>query len=503
MEIKQEYKIGDSYKLIKELPPDSVDLIVTDPPYGYQFMGLDWDKVVPKIEIWQECLRVLKPGAFAFIMSSPRQDVLSQMIVRIGQSGFKTNFTSIYWTYASGFPKASNIGKVIDKNAGVKREVICQKKPNPRDKKAYTPNSYSGIQGTSTFEKNPSMNMITDPSSIEAKILDGSYAGFQPKPALECIIVAMKPLSEKTYVEQALKNGKGITWLDDGRIPYQSKQDFDTVVDNFKGGIERSSPEEKELWRLHEGGWRLGKGIQIPTENKGRFPANLLVGDDVLNDGNIRSSCQSTKIHEEYGDDFKFGGGISSPSNQYSDSGSYSRYFDLDKWFDETIKKLPREVQDTFPFLIVTKPSKREKNEGVDTNLEREIGHNRFDKCVTCGNYILQNPDRPSKCICENPVRKNNKINGNFHPTVKPLKLFSYLITIGSREGDNILDPFLGSGTLLRACSMLNRNGIGFELNPEYEPIIRGRTTYNNTKRIVNNNNTKQTISKIINTVDA
>lgn len=401
MKTEQKWKIGDAYELIKELPSDSVDLVVTDPPYGYSFMGLDWDKAVPKTEIWQECLRVLKPGAFAFIMSSPRQDVLSQMIVRIGQAGFKTDFTSIYWTYASGFPKAMNIGKAIDKKAGIQREVIGQKKLNPRDKKVYTPNSYDGLQGSSTFEKNPSMNMITAPSSAEAKLLDGSYAGFQPKPAVEVIIVAMKPLSEKTYIEQALKNGKGITWLDKGRIPFQSKDDFKEVVYNYKGGIERAT-DSKETWKLHDGGWKLGEGIEVPDESKGRFPANLLVSDDVLNDGRILICGTSTK--HTPGKEYMGHGGKDRGNAYLGDFGSYSRYFDLDKWFDETIKKLPKEVRGTLPFLIIGKPCKSEKNKDVD------------------------NPR----------TNINSPKNNNHHPTVKPLKLFSYLITIGSRENDTI-----------------------------------------------------------------
>ena len=108
--------LGDCLNLMKDIPDNSIDLIVTDPPYGYSFMGKDWDKAIVSIEVWKECLRVLKNGAFAFIMSAPRQDVLSQMIVRIGQAGFKTDFTSIYWGYASGFPKSLNIKKKLLKD---------------------------------------------------------------------------------------------------------------------------------------------------------------------------------------------------------------------------------------------------------------------------------------------------------------------------------------------------------------------------------------------------
>jgi len=79
-------------------------------------MGKDWDKALPSIEIWKECLRVLKPGAFAFIMSAPRQDVLSRMIVKLEEAGFKIDFSSIEWLYASGFPKSMNIKKKLLKD---------------------------------------------------------------------------------------------------------------------------------------------------------------------------------------------------------------------------------------------------------------------------------------------------------------------------------------------------------------------------------------------------
>ena len=119
--------LGDSKEILKQLSDNSVDLIVTDPPYGYSFMGKGWDKIVIPSSTWKECLRVLKSGAFAFIMCAPRQDVLSRMIYNLQEAGFKMNFTSIYWSYATGFPKASNIGKMADKRLGKKRKIIGEK----------------------------------------------------------------------------------------------------------------------------------------------------------------------------------------------------------------------------------------------------------------------------------------------------------------------------------------------------------------------------------------
>jgi site-specific DNA-methyltransferase (adenine-specific) len=187
---------GDCLDIMKEMEENSVDMICTDPPYGYNFMGKDWDKSLPDKKVFQECLRILKPGAFACIMSAPRTDVYWRMCQMIEEAGFKVDFTPIVWTYSSGFPKALNIGKMADKKNGVEREVLGRNK-NSRENCDKSNTIYeSGTVGKTDY--------ITKGNSP----LEGSYAGFQPKPACEFIIVAMKPLSEKGYTEQALKRMK-------------------------------------------------------------------------------------------------------------------------------------------------------------------------------------------------------------------------------------------------------------------------------------------------------
>lgn len=577
---------GDSLEVLKKGTADTIDCIVTDPPYGYSFMGKDWDKAVPSAELWKECLRVLKPGGFAFVMSAPRQDVLGQMIHRLGEAGFKTDFTSIYWTYASGFPKAMNIGKMVDKRMGL--EPIDTGVPSSRH------NSIASSDVINPQGKGGIPN-ITKPNSDQAKALDGSYGGFQPKPAVEVIIVAMKPLSEKTYVDQALKNGKGITWLDDCRIPTGIDENFGKAVDDYgdKSG----------------GQWQQSKQIRSVPPEQGRFPANLLVSDDVLNQHDKVS--KQGKPYEYIGNEYQVEGFIKdnkpqSPSN-YNDSGSYSRYFDLDKFFkklcetyptrlesehsdvgDDNVPwnntaytfpeyvlqrlydnadmvvgsdvlgsswrsflhanddeygrllkllldsptdylssyhyddvharlsegcdqellqlldgvhkqallclqsdgqddndvgiihsylisiailpiiikirekiNLPKGVTNTLPFLITPKASKREKNKGLEEFEEK--------------NAMRVNAPR------ENEKEKTATLTKNNHPTVKPLKLMSYLITLGSREGDVILDPFCGSGTTCLAAKNLNRKYIGIESEEEYKKIAEARLIDENT----------------------
>jgi len=483
---------GDSKIVLTELDEDSVDLMVTDPPYGLSFMGKNWDKALPDIEIWEQCLRVLKPGSFAFILCTPRQDCLSRMIISLEDAGFETNFTSIYWTYGSGFPKAMNISKAVDKKA--RRDYVeaavnlglivpnnsmwdwTKGEHSPGDKwwnefkTLLSPDDWMQIEreaiGKGTCgnpvewyargDSNPVRFKdrleydITAPATPQAKALDGSYAGFQPKPAVEPIIVVMKPLKERTYVDQALSNQKGITWLDDCRIPYESEDD------NWgeRNNAERSECEgifNKSTCGLHE-------GFVLLSNTNGRFPANVLCCDDVLNDGNDRNGTGGLKPHRSPANTFTEE--KNRPYFNYGDSGSFSRYFSLDSWWNEKVNNLPDEVKKTFPFLIVPKPTSEEKND-----LSKKFYWFKGEQ-VTKPEYDTLKAEGES--VSE----------GNIHPTVKPLALMSYLITLGSREGDVVLDPFLGSGTTLLACRLLIRKGIGIELSEEYAEIAKARINH-------------------------
>jgi len=420
---------GDCLEKLKELKDNSVDLVVTDPPYGYSFMKKNWDKAVMGVEYWKGCLRVLKPGAFAFVMSAPRQDVLSRIIANLANAGFEMGFTSIYHTYAAGFPKASNIGKMVDKRLGNKREIVGRGKRH--DSKSFGKDIYGKYKGGVPLE------------TKGASPIEGSYGGFQPKPAVEIILVCMKPLNEKTYVDQALKNKKGITWLDNCRVPYES--DYDQ---KHQDDIQKGQPN------ANKGKFFGGKGQSLSSGNlQGRFPANLLVSDDVLNDGRITKSGQNN-VRRKHGKFVEHDlGGIGMRQVSHPDIGSYSRYFDLDKWAEKTL-----------PFLIVPKAAKREKNRGMERLPERKM---EFESTTRT------NKETADKFGCE----RKSKMQNN-HPTVKPVKLMSYLITLGSRPGDMVLDPFMGSGTTGIACKTLNRRFVGIELSREYFDIAKARIAF-------------------------
>jgi len=369
--------LNDSLDQLKSMEENSIDLIVTDPPYGYSFMGKDWDKALPNKDIWRESLRVLKPGGFAFIMSAPRTDVQSRLGQDLESVGFVTAFTPVYWTYSSGFPKAYNMGQSAEK----KLTIGVARRPD-RDLGNLTRNRWSGEQEGKLFsDTGGKMELTKD----ESKALEKAYGGFQPKPAVEVILVVMKPLKKKTYVEQALDNNKGITWLDNCKMP------------DIEGGDDR-------------------------------FMSNLLVQDNLL--------------------------------------GENSKYFDLDQWWGRFRNNLPDRVREELPWLFVKKPNKNEKESGLDGFEKKVAGSYNGNVDTNNTNSLGANPSRPPS------------LRSNTHPTVKPIELMSYLVQLGSAEGEVVLDPFVGSGTTCISCVLNKRNYIGIEIDESYYDIAQARVEY-------------------------
>ena len=546
--MKNDLVKGDSLKVLKKYEDNSVDLLCTDPPYGYGFMGRDWDKVLPDIGIFQECFRVLKPGSMAFVMSAPRSDVQYRMAEMLEKVGFRIDYTPIYWAYASGFPKAMNISKMIDKQEGKMSKPLPTE---PLKKKGevgeISKNRRCSVCGKALNSGNPcKCDRSYKANTNKAKELYGSYAGFQPKPAVEVVIVAMKPLDKKGYLEQVLDNGKGVTWFDDCRIPFeegyvesenQTMPDLRDVgkkskeaigidklsfgqVQNAKrkpykekpisslpteeliekfGSIENYNSWKKENTKhWPKGGYgAMDIGIGKPGETqdyrkttnrkpredgtvfktsgfksenndtaeaspKGRFPANLLVSDDIIDDGRITKSSGGRIGKKEMATTTHI------PAGQYQkgdpgfgDTGGFSRYYSLDAWWNKNIKSLPEPVQKTFPFLIVPKASRSEKDDGLEFMEEKKSGA-----------YVGRggSQDDPNGMF-----KDRDTTSRNIHPTVKPLKLMHYLVTLGSRKGDMVLDPFMGSGTTPLACISLERKYIGIDNEEEYYEIAKAR----------------------------
>ena len=140
---------GDCLDVLKTLPDNSIDSIVTDPPYGLSFMGKRWDYDVPSIEVWQECLRVLKPGGYLLAFAGTRTQ--HRMAVRIEDAGFEIR-DMIAWVYGSGFPKSLDVSKAIDKKANELPvfDAIRAHIREWRDRKGYDNKALNEAAGSST-----------------------------------------------------------------------------------------------------------------------------------------------------------------------------------------------------------------------------------------------------------------------------------------------------------------------------------------------------------------
>ncbi len=239
---------------MKQLPDESVDSIVTDPPYGLKFMGKKWDHDVPSVEIWEECFRVLKPGGYLLSFGGTR--TYHRLVVNVEDAGFEIR-DMINWVYGSGFPKSHNISMAIDKAAGKKREVI--------GKRQYINGSYSrdtATMGTKNgiYGSAKGGHVVTAPNTDEAIKWDGW--GTALKPAHEPIVLARKPF-KGTVANNVLEHGTGGLNIDDCRV--ETKEDLRRPSRGEDNGLCNSS-----TFKIRE------RKICDQVQHVGRFPANLI-----------------------------------------------------------------------------------------------------------------------------------------------------------------------------------------------------------------------------------
>lgn len=371
---------GDCFDVLKDIPDNSIDLILTDPPYGLKFMGKDWDHGVPSVQFWEQALRVAKPGAHLMAFGGTR--TFHRLAVAIEDAGWEIRDT-LMWVYGSGFPKSLDVSKAIDKAAGVEREVISG-----------TNRSLQNIKGNQ-YNSNPDRERInvsiTTPATPEAKQWEGW--GTALKPAWEPIILARKPLIG-TVAENVLKYGTGGINVDGCRVGIDQK---DNIFQ--KNPHTQNKGKDGNSWVTSGSD---GASYSIP---EGRWPANL------IHDGS-----------------------------------------------DEVVGLFPKTT-------VCGGAKKTNHNIGMFG-----LGQPGYVYNVTDGN----NRSAARFFYCAKASRKERG-EGNTHPTVKPLKLMQYLITLGMPPGGTVLDPFCGSGTTALACKELDRNYICIEKELEYYRIACDR----------------------------
>lgn len=473
---------GDCLEELKTLEDNSVDSIVTDPPYhlvsivkrfGKEgsapakegkdgsfkrlsggFMGKTWDGlgedgigIANNPEMWKECLRVLKPGGYLLSFGGTR--TYHRMAVAIEDAGFEVS-DMIEWVYGSGFPKSRNIGKDVEKinvgglknlkQIGTKQGIKCE----------------TGTKGYS-YSKEYVAGKCMGGKQISGKIpvyeINNEWEGWGTalKPAHEPICMARKPLQEKTVAENVLKYGTGGINIDESRVEAQGKD------------LEKLNSEWDREWNTNYSdyadkvggiaGFNMDKAKKENAGLTGRFPANLIHD----NSEEVRECFPETKgatsrtkrADRTFAPGTGYQGGYKKLEKDevFNDSGNASRFFKS--------------------IIYQAKASKSERNKGCDGLEEKET--KRY------GDFEGTDEHSP----------KLNVKNTNNHPTVKPIALMEYLIKMVTKPGGIVLDPFAGSGSTLVAAKQNGYQYIGIELTEEYIPIINARL--NNGKEYENN----------------
>ena len=403
---------GDCIETMKAMPPESVDAIVTDPPYGLSFMQAKWDATPPGVQWAEACYRVLKPGGHIAAFGGTR--TWHRLAVAIEDAGFEMR-DSLAWLYGSGFPKSHDVGKAIDKLAGAEREVVGTI-PDRWTQKGSTYNM-------STDRPQESVAVLGAPATPEAAQWDGW--GTALKPAFEPIVLARKPLAEKTVARNVLAHGTGAINVDACRIGTTVETWPKSRMYGGKSAVSFTSSAETI------------SAQSTGSAPSGRWPANVLLDHHAAawvdeQSGDRPTSSPGSVTRKSIATSSSMAGDLGLNGRAevaYGDTGGASRFFKVAE-SDESgaiSPYFPREFDDAF--LYTAKAPKSE---------------------------------RPN-------------VGGVQHPTVKPLAIMRWLIRLVTPPGGTVLDPFAGSGTTIEAALIEGFDPVGIEMETDYLPLIQHR----------------------------
>lgn len=512
---------GSNLDVLPTLPDNSVDSIVTDPPYELGFMGKSWDSsgIAYSVELWTECMRVLKPGGHLLAFGGSR--TWHRLAVAIEDAGFEMR-DSIAWLYGSGFPKSLDISKAIDKrggatinqtrfiewmrNSGVKAQQVDQAL---KDAQLISPTSNRAVHFYSyTQPQTPTFKMWSAMAHLFADLPNEFLALFAMDEAeREVIGSKMSGIANKKEKERhtigasksvevditAPATPEAIKWQGWGTA---LKPAFEPVVvarKPFKGTV-ASNVLEWGVGGLNidggrigiadddKGGWRPNvAGKNYSYDNAGNFLSDIANGKTAQQHpqgrwpANIILDPYTAELLDEQSGILKSGAMKAGTKAQDLSSNS------MGAWSDRTLtSEFQASEGGASRFFYVAKASKRDRNEGLE-GLPIASAAEMVDR-------------EEGSAGMNSPRAGAGRTSGsaNIHPTVKPTSLMEYLIKLVTPEGGTVLDPFTGSGSTGKAALLNGFQFIGIELTEEYLPIIEGRLKWANEQRTQQNSQSEQ-----------
>ena len=430
---------ADCIEHMNTMPPESVDSIVTDPPYHLTskngqskgFMGKEWDggAIAFRTEVWEAALRVAKPGAYLLAFGGTR--TFHRMAVAIEDAGWEIRDTVMY-VYGTGFPKSHNVSKAIDKEAGAEREIVGQRVHARKGVKIAEERTAIGA-GSFGEER---IGNVTVPATDAAKQWDGW--GTALKPAWEPILVCRKPL-DGTVAQNVLAHGTGAINIDGCRVG----------SDQLGGGTMPDLRDVGAMSKEASGIDKLSFGQNPrPAKRKeqsvytGRWPANL------IHDGSdeVVALFPVDKPH-------KMVRNRTLGARPFNNDGKATEY--------ETTETIEDSGGSAARFFYCAKANRADRDEGCEMLEETRRG--AMVGNVNDGNFLTGSG---------NPRQSMGR---NHHPTVKPTALMRYLCKLVTRLGGVVLDPFCGSGSTGKAAILEGFRFIGIEKEFEYCEIANAR----------------------------
>jgi len=463
---------GDCLNVLKMMIEDEVfvDSIVTDPPYELGFMGRSWDStgIAFQKETWELCFKVLKPGGHLLAFSGSR--TYHRMAVAIEDAGFEIR-DQVMWLYGSGFPKSMNVGKALDKKLGNERIKTGEKKTHSN--KGIKQSEQRTAIGAGAFGQEVDEDVTVGTTEWEGW-------GTALKPAHEPLVLARKPLSEKSVVDNVLKHRTGGINIDECRVEYADENDRSGWHKTGGGGKGYQDSDTFKIRKI------TPEEIKERTKD-GRFPANVIHdGSDVVKDIFPKTGTKGKAKYPDTNPDFR-DQGRQSKENMGIDKLSFGQTENVKR---KTVNRQPRKDDkvwtnnnsgmkslqytieyedsgDASRYFYCAKTSKAERNQGLNNfpikNKKGGGGTSNnvwYEDDVNSASGKFGSEKAPSK---------------NVHPTVKPIKLMKYLCRLITPKGGTVLDPFMGSGSTGMAAKEENFDFVGIEKEEEYFNIASAR----------------------------